>query len=144
MATIITRFALLFVIAALIILGATGNLFSTSPLVIIVQLSAVALSVWARVSFPTGTFRVDAKPAAITVIRRGPYRFIRHPMYSATLLFILTGALSHLSLWTLVLGIVVTAIVTSRIILEERILQQQYADYEAYVKDTKAIIPFLF
>ena len=65
-------------------------------------------------------------------------------MYSATLLFIWAGILSHLSLWTLVLGIVVTAIVTSRIVLEERILQQQYADYDAYVKDTKAVIPFLF
>jgi len=143
MTTIIARFALLFVIAALIILGATGNLFSTSPLVITVQLLAVALSVWARVSFPSGTFRTEAKPAAVTFIRRGPYRFVRHPMYSATLLFVWSGILSHLGLWTLVLGIIITAIVASRIVLEERILQQQYPEYEAYTRETKAVIPFL-
>lgn len=143
MATIITRYALLFVIATLIILGATGNLFSPSPFVIGAQLVAVALSVWARISFPARTFRVAATPAASTVIRRGPYRLIRHPMYSAVLLVVWSGILSHLNWWTLGLGVAVTAIVTTRIVLEERVLRQQFTEYEAYVKETRAVIPYL-
>jgi protein-S-isoprenylcysteine O-methyltransferase Ste14 len=143
MKTLITRFALLFVIAALIILGTTGNLFSTSPFVIGVQLLAIALSVWARISFPAGTFRVAATPAATTVIRRGPYRLIRHPMYTAALLVVWSGILSHLNWWTLVLGVAVTAITAIRIVLEERVLRQRFSDYEAYVKDTAAVIPYV-
>lgn len=143
MTSIITRFALLFVIAAALILAATGNLFSSSPLVIALQLLAVALSVWARSSFPHNTFRVEATPAAATVIRKGPYRFIRHPMYSATLLFLWASILSHPGLWTIVIGIAVTAIIAWRIILEEGALRQRYPDYEAYIRETKAVLPYL-
>jgi protein-S-isoprenylcysteine O-methyltransferase Ste14 len=143
MEAIIIRFALLFVIATLIILGLTGNLFSTSPVVMGVQLLAIALSVWARFSFPAGTFRVAATPAATTVIRRGPYRLIRHPMYSAALLFVWSGVGPHLNWWTLVLGVAVTAITAIRIVLEERVLRRRFSDYEAYVKDTAVVIPYV-
>jgi protein-S-isoprenylcysteine O-methyltransferase Ste14 len=143
MEAIITRFALLFVIATLIILGTTGNLFSTSPFVIGVQLLAIALSVWARISFPTGTFRVAATPAATMVIRRGPYRLIRHPMYAAALLFVWSGVVSHLNWWTLVLGVAVTALAATRIVLEERVLRQQFSDYEEYARETTAVIPYV-
>ena len=42
------------------------------------------------------------------VIRRGPYRAIRHPMYVAVLLFISTAVLSHLLLFTVAVGTIVT------------------------------------
>jgi protein-S-isoprenylcysteine O-methyltransferase Ste14 len=143
MKTFVTRFALFVVIAALIMLGASGNLISTSPFVIAIQVLAVGLSVWARASFPSRTFRIDATPASSTMIRQGPYRFIRHPMYSAVLLFIWSAVFSHLGLWTLVLLVVVTAVVASRIAFEEQTLQKQYPDYAAFVNETKAVIPFL-
>jgi protein-S-isoprenylcysteine O-methyltransferase Ste14 len=143
METIITRFALLFVIAALIILAATGHFFSRSPLVIGAQLVAIALSAWARISFPTGTFRVEATPAAATLIRRGPYRLIRHPMYSAALLLLWSGILSHITWWTLLIGVVVTAIAAARIVLEERVLRREFNDYEAYARETRAVIPYV-
>jgi protein-S-isoprenylcysteine O-methyltransferase Ste14 len=139
----ITRFALPVVITALIGLAATGNLFSPSPVVIAIQLLAIALAVWARRSFPAGAFRVAATPAASTVIQRGPYRFIRHPMYSAALLFIWAGVFSHVSLLTLAVGGVVTAVAAARIILEERLLRARYAEYAAYVRTTKAVVPYL-
>jgi protein-S-isoprenylcysteine O-methyltransferase Ste14 len=86
--TVITRYALLFVIGAVVLLAATGNLFSSSAIVIATQVLALSIMLWARRSFPKQTFRVDATPSAETIIRRGPYRLIRHPMYSAALLFI--------------------------------------------------------
>jgi len=143
MAIIITRFGLFVVIAALIVLGVTGNLFSTSPFVILAQLLAVALAVWARTSFPAGAFRVGATPAATTVIRSGPYRLVRHPMYSAALILIWSAVLSHLGAWTLGLGVIVTTVVALRIVLEERALRQQFGDYDAYVRETRAVIPYL-
>ena len=143
MSTFITRFALLAVVVGLLVLAATGNLFSSSPVVIALQLAAVALAVWARRSFPAGAFRVAATPAAESVIRRGPYRAIRHPMYSAMLLFIWAAVLSHLSVLTLVVGIVATCVAAARIALEERLLRDRYAGYAAYVRATKAVVPFL-
>jgi protein-S-isoprenylcysteine O-methyltransferase Ste14 len=140
---VISRYALLLVIAAVILLAVTEDLFSSSAVVIAVQILAVGLAIWARRSFPTGAFRVDATPSADTVIRRGPYGLIRHPMYSAALLFIWAAVLSHLSLRTGILGVVVTVVIALRIILEERFLCERYPDYAAYMKVTKAIVPYL-
>lgn len=135
---------LLVVVAAIVVLGATGNLFATSPLVIAAQAAAVGLSVWARRSFQKGSFRVTATPASSSVIRGGPYHFVRHPMYAAALLFIWTAVLSHLSLMTLAIGIVVAAVVVNRVVIEERLLRARYPEYDNYARSTKALVPYVF
>jgi protein-S-isoprenylcysteine O-methyltransferase Ste14 len=135
---------LLVVIAAIVLLGVTGNLFSSLPLVIAVQVAAVVLNVWARISFQRGTFRVTAAPGAASIITRGPYRLIRHPMYSAALVFIWAGVASHLSVLTISVGVVVTAVVIVRVIVEERLLRAKYPEYPDYSRSTKALIPFVF
>ena len=135
---------LLFVIAAIVVLGVTGNLFSLSPFVIAVQAVAVGLNVWARISFQSGTFRVTAAPGGASIITHGPYRFIRHPMYSAALLFIWAGVASHLSVLTLAIGIAVTAVGVARVIVEEQLLRAEYPEYLDYSRSTKALIPFVF
>jgi protein-S-isoprenylcysteine O-methyltransferase Ste14 len=134
---------LIVVITALTVLAATGNLFARSVPVIVLQALAVALSVWSRRSFPNGTFRVVAAPGAASIIRRGPYRLIRHPMYAAVLLFLWTGVLSHRSLFTLTIGAIVTLVIASRIVTEERALRCRYPDYVDYAGATKAIVPFI-
>jgi len=141
---ITSAFPLMLVAAAIIVLAVTGNLLTWAPLVIAVQVAAVVLNVWARKSFQTGTFRISAAPGGSAIIRNGPYRFIRHPMYSAALLFIWAGILSHLSAFTLAIGVVVTVVAVARVIAEERLLRAKYPDYADYARMTKAIVPYLF
>jgi protein-S-isoprenylcysteine O-methyltransferase Ste14 len=143
MLNLVARYALVFVVGAVILLAATGSLFSSSAAATVAQLLALGLAGWARRSFPTGTFRVGAAPAADTVIQRGPYRLIRHPMYAAALLFVWAAILSHRSLWTLSLGGVVTCVAAIRVMSEERLLRERYADYKAYARATKLLVPFV-
>jgi protein-S-isoprenylcysteine O-methyltransferase Ste14 len=138
-----SRFPLLVVIAALVLLAATHSLFSSSPFVVAAQAGAVVLLVWARRSFPKGTFRVEAAPGGQSVLRRGPYRFVRHPMYSGALLFLWAGIVSHLSIWNVVIGLAVTLSAVGRIVAEERLLRSRYPEYDAYARSTKALIPFI-
>ncbi len=134
---------LLLVIAAIILLAVTGNLFSSSPWVIAAQVAAVLLNLWARASFQRGTFRVTAGPEATSLLRGGPYRLIRHPMYGAALVFIWAGVASHISAWTVATGVLVTAVCVVRVVVEERLLRATYPEYLAYSRSTKALIPFV-
>ena len=135
---------LISILAAIVLLGLTGNLFSSSPFVIAAQVAAVLLNVWARTSFKKGTFRVTAAPSGTSVITRGPYRLIRHPMYSAALLFIWAGVAGHLSAFTVAIGIAATILCIIRVIVEERLLRATFPDYLGYSKSTKALIPYVF
>ncbi len=135
---------LVFVVGAIALLAGTGNLLSWSPLVIAVQVAAVLLNVWARTSFKAGTFRVSAAPAGTAIIREGPYRFIRHPMYSAVLLFIWAGILSHVSALTLGVGAAVTVVTVARVAAEERLLRADLPGYVEYAQTTKAVVPFVY
>ena len=135
---------LLFIVAAIVVLGVTGNLLSASPFAIAAQVAAVALNVWARISFQKGTFRVTAAPGGSSIINRGPYRFIRHPMYAAALLFIWAAAASHVSALTMAIGMAATILTIVRVIVEERLLRATYPEYLDYSQSTKALIPYLF
>jgi protein-S-isoprenylcysteine O-methyltransferase Ste14 len=135
---------LLFVVAAIVVLLVTGNLLSPSPFVIAAQVAAIALNIWARASFQRGTFRVAARPGANVLLTRGPYRFVRHPMYFAALVFIWAGIGSHVSALTLAIGVAVTGVCIARVIVEERLLRAENPEYPVYARSTKALIPFLF
>jgi len=134
---------LILIVSAIIVLGATGNLITSSPFVIAAQVVAVGLNVWARVLFKRGTFRISAAPCGTSIITRGPYRFMRHPMYSAALLFVWVAVASHLSILTLAIGFAVTAVCVARVIVEERLLRARFPEYLAYSQSTKALIPFI-
>jgi protein-S-isoprenylcysteine O-methyltransferase Ste14 len=64
-------------------------------------------------------------------------------MYAAALLFVWAAVLSHLSALTVVVGIILTGLVATRIVPEERLLRQHYPEHAAYVRSTKAVIPYL-
>jgi len=64
-------------------------------------------------------------------------------MYAGALLFIWAAVLSHSSLWTVVVAVVVTTIVAIRIDIEERVLRERYIEYDTYAQTTKAIVPYL-
>jgi len=139
----ILRYGLVVLLAALVILAVTGNLLSWSPFVIAGQVAALAINVWARHSFPAGSFRAGAEPAAETVVRAGPFRWIRHPMYASALLFIWAAALGHRTVVAYVVAVAATAMVMVRIPLEEKLLRERYPDYPEYVRTTKAVVPFV-
>ena len=135
---------LLIAVGAIVVLGVTGNLFAWSPFVITAQMAAVGLNVWARRSFQEGTFRVSAAPGGTSIIRRGPYRVVRHPMYSSVLLFIWAAVVSHASVFTLTVGIAATVMIVVRVVAEERLLRAHYPEYPDYARSTKALVPYVF
>jgi protein-S-isoprenylcysteine O-methyltransferase Ste14 len=143
MMKLVSKFALLILIIAILYLLISRSLLSPSPFVIVGQLLAIALSIWARRSFQTGQFSIDAEPAEGTLLATGPYQFIRHPMYTSALLFVWSSILGHLSFITVIMGLMVTSVIAVRIVTEEQFLRTRFPDYAEYSHKTKRIIPFI-
>jgi len=140
---LISSFALLILIIAILYLLISGSLLSPSPFIIAGQLLAIALGIWARRSFLGGRFSIHAEPVERPLLSIGPYRFIRHPMYTAALLLLWSSIPGHFSLINAVIGLIVTVNIAVRIVTEERLLRARYPDYAEYAHKTRRIIPFI-
>ncbi len=71
-----------------------------------------------------------------TVVTTGPYRYVRHPMYSGALLYFFGVPLMLGSLWGLAGGVVLTLGLVLRALGEERVLRDGLPGYEAYMTQT--------
>lgn len=139
----VSKYALLVLVVVLLILLVSGNLLSSHPLVIIVQLLALGLAVWARRSFQAGQFSIGAEPTGGAMLASGPYQFIRHPMYAAALLLVWAGIFAHLSFLTVLAGLLLTVAIAARVMTEEQLLRARFPEYAAHAGKTKRLIPFI-
>lgn len=78
------------------------------------------------------------------LVTSGPYRFVRHPIYTGMLTALLGSALTAGPAW-LIIFIVATIVFIMRIGKEEGYMMKLFPDqYPAYKKRTKALIPFVW
>ena len=109
------------------------------------QAAFIFLAVWARRRLGrnwSGAVRIGVDHE---LIRTGPYRFLRHPIYTAMLGMFLGTAISS-SQYHALLGLAILVLAYLRKTrLEEQILQETFgAEYDAYRRDTWALVPLLF
>lgn len=121
-----------------------GAFFSSHPVVIVAEVTAVALMAWARLAFGPRSLRAAADPSAGGLVTTGPYRFIRHPIYTAACLFGWSGILAHWSLINALLGVLLIVGAVGRMLCEERLIIEVYPEYRAYAQATKRMVPYIF
>ncbi len=144
MLKLISIFGVLVMIGALIGLYKIGVLFTPQPIAIALQLIAIALMVSARVAFGRRSFHAAANPTAGGLVTSGPYRVIRHPIYTAACLFGWGPIVVHWSLVSVALGILLLLGALMRMLCEEQLVKQKYPEYVEYAKVTKRMVPYLF
>jgi len=121
-----------------------GAFFSSQPVVIMAEVTAVALMVWARLAFGRRSFHAAADPTAGGLVTTGPYRFIRHPIYTAVCLFGWSGILAHWSPINALLGALLLVGAVARMLCEERLIIEVYPEYRDYAQATKRMVPYVF
>jgi protein-S-isoprenylcysteine O-methyltransferase Ste14 len=131
-------------VVAIVALFRRDSLFSWSPLVIGAQVAAVALMVWARMTFGKRSFHAAANPTAGGLVTTGPYRYIRHPIYTAACLFCFAGVAGHWSPVNTLLGILMLVGSLVRMMAEEQMVVAQYPEYRAYAERTSRMVPNVF
>ena len=109
---------------------------------LVMTLAGVAFTIWARVRLGrnwSGTVEVKQKHE---LVRRGPYRIVRHPIYSGMLLA-MAGTAIAFGEWRGYLGFAVALIgFKTKSLTEERFMSEQFGDaYARYKAEVKALIP---
>jgi protein-S-isoprenylcysteine O-methyltransferase Ste14 len=107
--------------------------------------SGVGLAFWARAQLGRNWSGTVTLKEGHALVRSGPYRFVRHPIYTG-----ISTAILGTALWLdEVRGLLAVACFLAgfawKIRLEERWLVEEFGEgYRAYQRDTKALIPFVF
>ena len=79
------------------------------------------------------------------VIDTGPYRIVRHPMYTSVIPFMIGMALWLGSYAAAILAILPIAVLMIRLLLEENFLRRELPGYEQYTRRTRfRLIPFVW
>jgi protein-S-isoprenylcysteine O-methyltransferase Ste14 len=111
---------------------------------LLVTCAGLGFAIWARVHL--GTFwsglpaiRVDHK-----IIRTGPYRIVRHPIYAGILLGVTGTAIALGYFWIICTIFLMLAAFLLKIRMEEKFLKEEFGEeYTRYKAEVKALIPFL-
>ena len=105
---------------------------------LIVAALGYALGVWAMTAnaYFSKIVRIQDDRGQ-TVATGGPYRYVRHPGYTGTVLFELTTPIMLGSLWALIPGGLAAVLMIVRTALEDKTLQEELAGYKEYTEQTR-------
>lgn len=110
-----------------------------------VELVGLACLVWAVVTTPPRQWRISPAPATTArLLRHGPYRWIRHPMYAGLLTATLALVASHPHPLRWVMWALLAVVLHAKLKMEEEMLRTIFPDYEEYCRRTKRLIPGVY
>lgn len=111
-----------------------------------VMIAGSALTLWAmRVnSFFSSHVRIQSDRGHY-VVTDGPYRWVRHPGYTGSIMFNVAAPILLGSFPALAAGIIFTLLMAIRTILEDKTLQNELPGYAEYTTKTRwRLLPFIW
>ncbi|MDE0145751.1 MAG: isoprenylcysteine carboxylmethyltransferase family protein [Nitrospira sp.] len=131
--------------ACIVAILVSGPWFAGNSWFFTLELSGILLLVWAI--FTMRITRVNVFPEVRTgsrLVTNGPYRWVRHPMYTALLLIALALVCESFSYWRGFWWLALCADLVVKLSCEERFLSEVFDDYEAYRLRTWRLVPWMF
>lgn len=124
-----------------------GSLTVDSPVLeaigAVVFVSGLALAIWARIQLGRNWGMPMTQKAEPELVTSGPYRWVRHPIYTGLLVGLLGTALA-----TNLIGLIIVAVLGgyfyySASVEEKNLIATFPTAYPAYRSSTKMLIPFV-
>jgi protein-S-isoprenylcysteine O-methyltransferase Ste14 len=140
----ISVLAFLGAVLCLVWLAFQQVLLGAGPVTISIQIGAGLLLLWARLTFGLRSFHAAANPTAGGLVTRGPYRYLRHPIYAAIIYALWAGIAAHPSRASLGVALLASALLGVRMYAEEQLLLDVYPEYSDYARHTPRVVPYLF
>lgn len=123
----------------------TGPLFASGFVLSGVQIIGVLLGLWSVYVMKIGNFRIIPIPVENGVLRvEGPYKLIRHPMYTSIILFTLPELLNHFTYGRLLIFSFLVICLIFKLTYEENKLKEKFPEYSDHMKRSKRLFPFLY
>lgn len=123
----------------------TGRTFADTMPLLITELFGIFLAVWAILSMKIGNFNIRpiVKQEGVFV-EKGPYKFIRHPMYSSIFVSLSPLVIDDFSYLRFAFLFILFVNLCIKCHFEEELLLRHFPQYKDYMKRTKRIIPFVY
>jgi protein-S-isoprenylcysteine O-methyltransferase len=106
--------------------------------------AGLAFLVWGRAHLGRNWSQIVTVKEGHELVTSGPYRTVRHPMYTGALIALIGSAIVSGGPWIFLL-IILGIIFLRRVGAEDRLMAQQFpSEYPAYKARTKALVPYLW
>jgi len=110
----------------------------------ILCIAGLAFCIWARATLGRNWSGTITLKEGHELIERGPYRLVRHPIYTGMLAMFLATAIAFGHLGGFVAVVVAFASFWIKLSDEEKLMRQQFPEqYRSYEQRAKRIIPFV-
>lgn len=132
-----------FFLILLIILYSSFKNYISFPFLIF--LIGMLISIWAIFTMRRSKLRITPDVAKnAKLVKGGPYKYIRHPMYASVLIVCLGLILSNFYSFTITLYFLLFVTLFFKISYEEKLLEKNFLEYKKYKSTTKRIIPYIY
>lgn len=101
----------------------------------------VALGLWSALRLGRGLTPSPLPNGAVDLVTRGPYRWVRHPMYTAVILIVAGVAIRSASVLVVVEAVALAALFNVKARWEERRLVETFPSYPDYRESTGRFLP---
>lgn len=129
----------------LVAIALTGPIIARQPLLLFVEILGIGLGIWAILSMRPFNFNItpDVKTDGV-MVERGPYTYIRHPMYAALLTICTALVIDQFSLVRLGILLILIIDLVVKLRYEENLLASHYSEYDTYRTHTYRLVPYLW
>lgn len=124
-----------------LLLGIVSQIEQFTIFDLFILITGIGLGLWAIYAKRDSLSIFPEPQKDMMLITSGPYKQIRHPMYSALIIVSLSLTGNMLSLMMLLILIL---ILITKINLEEQYLTEKYKEYEAYKLHTARLVPSIY
>lgn len=131
-------------VSCIIFLGVTGTIIPAKLILLIPEILFLIFGIWGMAELK---FRFNIFPELLknsTLVTSGPFRIVRHPIYTAGVFISLIWIMNEFSISRFAVWIVLVIILNIKIIFEEKILSKEFPGYNEYKIKTYKLIPYIY
>ena len=107
--------------------------------------AGIIVGLWALTANRPGNFAIRPEPKPDgQLVTRGPYAYVRHPMYLAVMLAMLGFCLGYGTPWRWAALAALAIVLAIKMRIEEAAMVTRHPGYAEYARSTKRIVPFIW